>query len=231
MSFDPTDIPRESIWDDFPFFKWLAVGFVVFVVGYSLLDIATRRGPHPRIFQNEMNNMRQIGFALIEFEIEYDRMPDPSTIELVRERFPETWIPMGTASSNDYFHQLLAAKIVNSPSIFHGEGIATHKSSDLIQGKPPLPPGTCGFAYIIHDAKATIETTPLVVFPLVRGELVFDKKLCKENGKQAAVLYASGSVQRHPIDSKGRLILNGRDFFDPAQPHWNGGKFRVVWPE
>jgi len=231
MSSDSPETPGESLWDNLPAVKWLALAFVVLVGGYFLLEVISIRGPSRPNFRNEMNNMRQIGMALFEFKSDFGRMPDESTIGLVRERFPETWIPMGTTSSNDYFHQLLAAEIVNCPLIFHGKGIATQRPFEMTEGQPPLPPGTCGFAYIIHTDDLIRDDTPLVVFPLVRGELIFDKKLCKKNGDHALVLFANVSVEKYPLDSNGRLILNGRDFFDPAQSHWHGGKFRVVWPE
>jgi len=63
--------------------------------------------------------------------------------------------------------------------IFHAHGVSTHRPSDVVDGQPPLPPGTCGFAYIITDGKSAWPDKPLVVYPLVKGKFVFDKKLCK----------------------------------------------------
>lgn len=55
-----------------------------------------------------VNNARQIGLALFEFETEYGSFPDATTIEPVREA-TESTLTMGTASSNDFFRQLIAA--------------------------------------------------------------------------------------------------------------------------
>lgn len=229
---DSSDIPRESIWRHYPCVKWLFVAFVGFIGGYLLIDSAfiyrPRGGPD---FRQELNNMRQIGFALIEFETEFGKMPDDTTIERVRERYPDTRVPMGNRSSNDYFHQFFAARIVENPSIFYGTGVATHRASEVVDGQPPLPPGTCGFAYIIRDGGSKPPTTPLVLYPLIRGELRFDQKLSKRHGNRVIILAMDNSAKSYPLDRKGRLIINGRDFFDPAQPHWGGGTFRVVWPE
>jgi hypothetical protein len=198
---------------------------------FGLFLIMNPRGGHGHALTQSISNMRQLGMGLLEFESEFGRMPDDSTAELVRERYPETRIPMGASSSNDYFHQLFAAQIVNSRSIFYGFGVSNYRPEEWVEDELPLPPGSCGFAYIIHDAETTPMDTPLVVYPLVRGELVFDRKLCKLWGNRAVVLSSDLSAITHPIDSKGRLIIDGRDFFDPVQPHWNGNSFRVVWPE
>jgi hypothetical protein len=213
--------------------KFLIIAGLMVAASLVLLGpalVSSRGGPGHELIRST-NNMRQIGLALMEFESEFGRMPSPATIELVRARYPVTEVPMGTRSSNDYFHQLFAAQIVVSRSFFYGYGVSDHKPGDWLENEPPLPPGSCGFAYIIHDAEAIPPNTPLLLYPLIRGQLAFDKKLCKLWNNQVAVLYADSTVSIHKLDSKSRLIINGHDFFDPAQPHWNGGTFRVVWPE
>jgi len=209
----------------------LVVCMIAVVATFMVPGLTHKRNCRAHELVRAINNMKQIGLGLIIFHTDYGGFPNDSTIRLVKDRFPETRIPMGTSSSNDYFHQLFAAQIVDDDRYFHGYGVSDYRPGEWLEGELPLPPGTCGFAYIIHDAEGLSGNTPLVVYPLVRGKLIFDKKLCKLWGNQAVVLYTDMSVQQHPIDSNGRMILDGRDFFDPAQPHWNGNSFRVVWPE
>ncbi len=169
--------------------------------------------------------------GLYEFENIFGSYPNDSTIVLVRERYPETKIPMGASSSNDYLHQLFAPQLISDPLIFHAYGVSIRRPTEVVDGEPPLPPGTCGFAYIITDGQSVRPDTPLVVYPLVKDKFVFDRKLCKLGRGKAYILCSDGGVYAHPIDSSGRMIIDGRDLFDPAQPHWHGRSFRVAWPE
>lgn len=189
------------------------------------------RGGTGHALNQSANNMRQIGLGLFEFETEFGSYPNDTTLAVVRERYSDSKIPLGTSSSNDFFHQLFAAGIMKDPSDFHGYGVSTRRPFEIRDGEPPLPPGICGFAYIITDGGSALPDTPLVVYPLVKGKFVFDRRLCKLGGGKAYVLRADNSVRRHSIDSSGRMIIEGRDLFDPAQAHWQGRGFQVKWPE
>lgn len=240
MSSETSEMPKRTYADPtrnyrrrWSAWKCLLLAAGGLIVGVGLLAPFIIKSPgkygHERI--RSLNNMRQIGISLYSFEYEFGSFPTDQTIKLVRERHPESTIPLGTSSSNDYFHQLFAAEIISEPRIFHGHGVSTHRSFEWLDGEPPLPPGTCGFAYIIRDADMTPDDTPILVYPLVRGKLVFDQKLCKLWGNKALVLHGDLGARSHPIDSSGRLIIDGRDLFDPDHPHWHGRSFRVAWPE
>ena len=222
-----------------PWWKWGLFATVILLgIAILLIPYVMRRawsGPE-HDFTRSLNNMRQIGLALSEFEYEFGRMPDDVTAKVLRERNPENHIPIGNQSSNDFFHQLFAAGIVENPWIFYGGGIAKQRAREVVDGEPPLPPGTCGFAYIFRYEGSTPPISPLVVYPLKNDQRGFETNLfrnhfLKMSRNPGAVLYADNSVRQYKLDRKGRLIINGRDFFDPAQPHWDGKPFRVVWPE
>lgn len=215
--------------------KWplVAVGILVAlpILIALLAPYVVRIHPGPsREYARTINNMRQIGMSLLEFEVEYGSLPNDLTLAEVRDRHPESRIPLGISSSNDYFHQLFAAGIANCPSAFYGYGISTHRLIDLDENLP-LPPGTCGIAYIIRDAEVNPPNTPILAFPMVRGRLDFEKKLCKLGGGMAYIMFADFSVRSLPVDSSGRVIIGGRDMFDPDHPHWHGRSFRVAWPD
>jgi hypothetical protein len=212
--------------------KWLLL--VVLIVAAVILlaphVIRTELG-HGRDFREAVHNMRSIGLALAEFQANYETFPNDQTRTEVLQRHPESKIPLGTSTSNDYFHQLLASGNADSPSYFHGYGISKRNPPELPDAKIPLPPDTCGYAYIITDAESNAPSRPLVVYPLVPGKFIFDKKLCKLWGNRALVLHADSSVRAYPIDASGRLMIDGLDLFDHAQPHWQGRGFQVKWPE
>lgn len=226
---DPTRNYRRR----WPAWKWLLLAAGGLIVLFGLLAPFVFNSPqgygHEKI--RSLNNMRQIGISLYNFEYEFKSFPNDQTIQMVHERHPESTIPLGRSSSNDYFHQLFAAEIVSDPGIFHGHGVSTRRSTEVMEGEPPLPPGACGFAYIIRDAATTPDDTPILVYPLVRGKLIFDKELCKRWGNKALMLHGDLGARSHPIDSSGRMIIDGRDVFDPDHPHWHGRSFRVAWPE
>ena len=175
--------------------------------------------------------MRQIGLALIEFESEFGSLPNDATIPLVQKRYPHSPLQLGASSSNDYFRQLIIAEISQSKSMFYGYGVSSRKPLDPEDLTTALLPGECGFAYIISDPNESRPDTPLAVYPMVKGKLLFDSKLTKLWGDKAVVLYSDCSVRGHPIDSSGRVMINGRDLFDPSQPHWNDKTPIVKWPE
>lgn len=175
-----------------------------------------------------VSNARQIGLALMEFESEYGSFPDDATRQLVQERNPGNTIPLGTASSNDYFRQLIAAEIAPTEMMFYARTPGTRKPDNVMTGSRALEKGECGFAYVYGLSSAGDPTRPLVLYPIVRGKLLFDRKLL--NGKMV-VLRMDNSVTTLPINKSGRAIQNGKDLFDPSQPFWGGKAPVVKWPE
>jgi len=175
-----------------------------------------------------VSNARQVGLALMEFESEYGSFPDDSTRQLVQERNPGNTIPLGTSSSNDYFRQLIAAEMTTSEVMFYARTPGTHKPDNVMTGKRALEKGECGFAYVYGLSSAGNPNRPLVLYPVVPGKLLFNRKL---HDGTMVMLKMDNSVTSLPIDKSGRAIFNGKDLFDPSQPFW-GGKVPVVkWPE
>lgn len=176
----------------------------------------------------QVSNARQVGLALMEFEAEYGSFPDDSTRQLVQERNPGNTIPMGTASSNDYFRQLIAAGMSTSEVMFYTKTPGTHKPDNVMTGSRALEKGECGYAYVFGLSPAANPGTPLVMYPMIRGKLLFDPKIY--DGKMV-MLRMDNSVTTLPVDKSGHVKINGMDLFDPSLEFW-GGKVPVVkWPE
>lgn len=226
----PIPPPSEEARRSRRWWSWiLGVGIlsVIVVVFFAATSVLCVRGGPGHEFVHAINNMKQAGLALLTFKDDYGTYPDDAMISRLQADHPGNTIPLGTTTSNDYFRQLLVAESVDSERIFFG---GSGRRPDLrIDGPHALEKGECTFAYL----KGASDTyyCPIVVFPLVKGKLLFDYKLCKTWGHKAAVLFTDNSVVKIRVDSSGRGNLNGKDFFDPSQPFWNGKKPDVKWPE
>ena len=177
-----------------------------------------------------ISNCRQMGLALMEFEADYGSFPDDSTRQLVQERIPGNTIAMGTASSNDYFRQLIAAGISTSEMMFYAKTSGTHKPDNVTSGIAALAKGECAFAYVIGHSTKSDPKTPVVLFPLAKGKLLFETSNKHLHGK-VVVMFADNSFTSYPLDKSGHVFINGKDLFDPSQPFWGGKAPVVKWPE
>ena len=176
-----------------------------------------------------LNNIKQVGMMLYEFDHEYGRFPDASTAAAVKEA-TGTELTLGSDSSNELFRQLLAAGSSRSEKVFWAKSALSPKKPDEIFTPPSkaLAPGECGFAYIAGLTSTGHPETPVVMTPLIPGKLTFDPKPFK--GK-AIILRLDNSATTYPIDQHGHVIINGLDLFDPRQPFWHGKAPDIKWPE
>jgi hypothetical protein len=175
-----------------------------------------------------VNNARQLGMALFEFDSEYGKFPDSSTVAAVRQDTGSK-LSLPDCTSNDLFAQLLATKIIENESTFYARvEVSTRKADNLFQTDATiLEHGECGFAYISGLSANGDPNTPLVFGPVIPGTTTVDRKSC--DGK-AVVLKMDCSATTYPINSAGKIILpNGLDLLDPRQPFWHGKVPDVKW--
>jgi type II secretory pathway pseudopilin PulG len=231
----PLPPPSEQALRSQKWWRWiLGVGIasMILLVLSGLTAPVVIRSKKKADLTEAISNARQIGFALFEFDQAYGRFPDDSTAKLVQETIP-TSLKLGSATSNDYFRQMFASKIVNTELLFYAKTQFSKKPDDIVSGSNTLKKGEVAFAYIAGLSSTTAHSqTPLVVTPLVPGKRIFDLKSCKKyfDGK-AVILFVDNSVQSHPVDSSGRVWIDGKDLFDPSQPFWRGKAPDVKWPE
>lgn len=158
------------------------------------------------------NNARQIGIALFEFENSYGSFPDQTTAETVRTN-TETKLTLGTANSNDYFRQLIAAEVCQSEAMFYAKTSFTKKPDNVFStAEKALEKGEVGFGYIMDTNKAfstagnparPIVAAPLL-FPFATGQFdtdVYDFK--------AVVLRIDNSVQSISVLKSTKLAQLG----------------------
>ena len=174
-----------------------------------------------------VNNARQIGMALFEFETEYGKFPDSSTIEAVRKN-TGTVLPLGTKNSNDYFRQLIGADMTQYEPMFYAKVKGARKPDGLTDPTHALTKGEVGFTYLAGLSIVGNPSRPLVVAPMIPGTDRFDPKPFE--GK-AVLLRMDNSVTSLPIQKDGHVLLYGKNLFDPTNPIWDGKPPVIVWPD
>ena len=172
------------------------------------------------------NNAREIHKALFEFDVEYGEFPSASTIPKVQSE-TSTTMPLGTASSNDYFRQLLAKGLGNEGTFYSGSRNFKNPDNN-VDGLKALQKGEGGFAYVVGLSTSENSSTPLLIAPVIPGTKQFDPEVF--NGK-AVVLRIDGSAVSYPIRKDSKIDLGNGDLLDPAKPEWNGKPLTIAWPE
>lgn len=174
-----------------------------------------------------VNNARQIGLALFEFETEYGKYPDETTIGKVRLDQDGNF-QLATKSSNDFFRQLLASGITANEAMFYAKTFESPKKNRNSGENKVLEKGEVGFSYLSGLSADGSPSRPLVVTPLIPGTDRFDAKVF--DGK-AVILKMDISVISANINKDGHVLINGRNVLDPGHPIWGGKPWKLVWPE
>lgn len=174
-----------------------------------------------------VNNARQIGLALFEFETGFGSFPDSSTIAAVRTK-TATDLDLGAKSSNDFFRQLVATEITRSEQLFYAKIDGSRKPDGVLTKGEALKTGECGFTYFLGAKTTDNPSRPLVVTAMIPGTDRFDPK--RFHGK-AVVLRLDNSVTSYPINKDGHLMIAGRNLMDPHHPIWDGHAPVIAWPD
>ncbi len=206
---------------------WLLILGIGSILGLFCIPLLTRRS-HSKIDDQTatVSNLRQIGLALFEFDIEYGSYPDAATAAKLQ---PGTSLTLGTRSSNNFFTQLLVANITQSERMFHvrypgsvpPDGVFDTDSTALARGE-------CVFAYVVGGSSASPLGTPVAFGPFAPGTRHVDPG---SNRGKGSILRNDNSVQSSDLDAAGNIIINGMDLLDSRQPFWYGRKPEVKWPE
>ena len=170
-------------------------------------------------------NAKQIGIALIQFEMDYGAFPNEKTAAQVKTSSGIN-AEVKAETANDCFFQLIAGKVAENDKIF---SLEKAKDSEHPANQKPLEKlEKCSYAYVSGMTASVNPGRPLVVAPLVKGKTTFDSQVL---GGKAVILRVDCSVVLLPIESDGRVLIDGKDIFDPAQPFWDGKVPPVKWPE
>jgi hypothetical protein len=184
------------------------------------------RKRHP--VTDAINNARQVGSALNDFESEFGKFPDSSTVAVIRRTTGST-LTLSDRTSNDLFSQLFATGMAQSEAPFYAKAMSARKPDGIFSSDATLlEHGECGFAYISGLDSKSDPDTPLIFGPVIPGTTTLDQKSCY--GK-AIVLNICNSATTYPINSAGKIIINGLDLLDPRQSFWHGKAPDVKWPK
>jgi hypothetical protein len=176
------------------------------------------------------SNIKQLYLALLDFNADYGRFPDAATIADVQSK-THTTLPLGTATSNDYFRQLIAAETAKSETIFWAKTPATPRSpNNDMRGADALKKGECSFVYVAGLTASSDSETPIVMTPMIPGTFSFDPDAF---GRKAVVLRIDGSAKAETIRTGDLKVAvpGGKTLFDPSLPHWGGKRPDLKWQE
>ena len=200
-------------------FSWgmvIALIIVVALAGLVTLPIQPRCGR--RSEQTEaVNNARQIGLAMLDFEIEYGRFPDKTTEPKVIATTGSK-LRMTGHTANDYFRQLIAADIAQSEIMFFAKTAFSNRKPDerFDTTEDALKPGDVGFGYLMNGDTAfdnkespgrVLVCAPLAVEDGHVSTLRFDRDMYDQ---KAVVLKMDNSVISLNVNQAGDAILGSK---------------------
>jgi hypothetical protein len=202
------------------FWTMIVVGFsVLFVVaGLSAPMILRSRKASDRTYA--INNAKQVGLALLEFDREFGSFPNAKTAALVKSQ-TRTGIDLSGTSSNAMFRQLIAFGI-QSEDIFyclHPEGI--RKPDRVMTPGRALQAREVGFSYIAGLDSSMNPGIPVLLTPMKIGTEEFWGDV---HGHKAVILRLDNSVEAPLIRSKDDKVSvgGGKTLFDTGP--------MSVWP-
>ncbi|MEI6674079.1 MAG: prepilin-type N-terminal cleavage/methylation domain-containing protein [Verrucomicrobiota bacterium] len=163
-----------------------------------------------------ISNGKQMMASMIEFNNEYGSFPDKETAKAVTER---TGSPLSLTgdTANDYFRQLIAAKILKSEDPFFAKtSISRTKPDNKYTGTEALKAGEVGFGYIMNGMVALSNDDPnriIAVAPLLNNSAKGD--FDADPMDKAVMVYLDASVKLLDIrDDKKISMGKGKTLLD-----------------
>lgn len=208
------------------FWTMAGVGGVVTLLAAYIATTLVFRESRPAYRTGAINNAKQIGLALLEFDQEFGRMPSDATVADV-VKATGTVLDHTDGSSNAMFRQLIAYGLRSEDIFFarHPEG--TMRPDNDFYGRDALKHKEVGFSYVVGlDTKMDVDI-PMLMTPMKTAgydQFWIDEKYA---GK-AVILRLDNSAEAplvRPSDDKV-VDVHGVPILDAAQRYF-GGK----WPD
>jgi hypothetical protein len=174
-----------------------------------------------------MNNARQIGLMLLEFDTEYGSFPSGETRKDVEDASGVKF-PADDKSSNSAFRQFFAAGITQDEGPFYAKIPGAKKGDNDVAAGKLLAEGENAFAYIAGMSMAGNPARPILVCPLIPGTTKFDPK---PFGGKAIILRVDCSVQMLPIEGDGRVLEKGVELLSKEHRVWGGKAPDIRYPD
>lgn len=209
--------------------RYLIYAVVIVAAGFWMNRPGRNGGYADKGRTEALNNVRQLGISLIDFQAKYGSFPSQETLDkLVAEKGIQ---PFPLVSSNDYFRQLVAAGLnTEKPGYCLHPSLPSHRPDEVISPlEKAFASGEVGFAYIAGLTAEDAPDTPFLVAPIIPGTHRFDMKAFK--GK-AIILRLDNSATAMQIREDNGLvqIAGGKTLFDPDAPWWHGKVPNIKYP-
>lgn len=186
---------------------------VVIAIIVTLAGVATpvllgqkKKGDHAKAVQNA----KQVGYALFNFENDFGRYPDTNTLDDLDDG---AIVAAGTSTSNAFFSQLIAAGYVDQEAPFFAKTAFTVEPDNIKNtASTILDEGEVGFSYVMRSSGVALNSSvnsaiPLVVAPASLDSAGdFDRNVYN---KKAVVLRIDMSVTDPRINDQNRITLRG----------------------
>jgi len=158
-----------------------------------------------------INNAKEIGMALFNFDQEYGSFPCTATATTLTDN--GSTLTFGTANSNDYFRQLIAGG-VTSEKPFYAKAAYTKKPDNVMTTDKALAAGEVGFAYIMKSATEALPSSgntgrPIIVSSMkdaVGTDFKFDKDVYD---RMAVVQRIDNSASLESINKDDLATIGG----------------------
>lgn len=214
--------PQPKKYKPFGWQFWLLlIGCIVTLFYFIFSSILYPRTTAARA--EAIPNLKQIGFALHEYQDQYGTFPNDQTSAQHPSEFN-----LSGSSSNAIFRQLFAAEIVDNEAMFYANFPGVSKPDGDITSGRLLEKGEVAFAYIAGLSAEDKPFLPIAFGPIIPGTIRFDPKPL--NGK-AIVLRIDGSISTLKLKPDGHAISNGENLLDPDNSLWNGKAPDIRYPE
>jgi type II secretory pathway pseudopilin PulG len=208
MTNDP--IPPSS--KRFPYVETiLVIALLVVLAGMSAPVVLKSKKSPDRT--EALNNIRQIGVALFEFESDYGSFPDDATAIEVRKR-TGTDFKLSGEFSNDYFRQLIARGLKSEKPFWCKTSFSPKKPDDNFKSAAKaLEAGEVGYSYIMASKTKGQDSSgdpgrPVVAAPSyqARADWSFDPE---PYGEKALVLKLDNSATAMNVRVDNKFISTG----------------------
>lgn len=179
-----------------------------------------------------MNNGRNMMLAMKDFANDYDTFPDKDTAKEVTARSGSP-LNLNGDTANDYFRQLIAAKVIKSEDPFFAKTAQSKKKPDNnMEGGDALKPGEVGFGYIMNGTTAIGDDDPnriIAVTPLLNNSAKGEFDASQFDNK-AVFVYCDGSVKLQSIreDNKKVVISGNKTLLDSGEKTVWGTEIKPV---
>jgi prepilin-type N-terminal cleavage/methylation domain-containing protein len=171
-----------------------------------------------------VNNARQIGLAMLDFENEYGSFPEGSLGAQINTNTGNSLAPSEIGTSNDAFKQLIASGIAPSEVMFFCKtAYSTKKPDDVYNGENEiLQRGDVGFGYLMNDSTAFSSAgnpgRVLVAAPLKYAGSFSDGEFDADiYDKKAVVLKMDNSVTSLTINAQNKAILGKKPLLETGE--------------